>query len=150
LAALSVIVVFRNHCEIPQRNAAIGNDRIEQNLRNIKYLRAWRAGCSTIEQMQWSGAGMLRISENTENGKVVRLRLDGRVTAESYAELEAACSRHRETPSKIILVDMGGVVFMDNEVASELARLRSEQLRIINCSPFIETLLSTAEAYEVK
>ncbi len=89
---------------------------------------------------------MLRITENTENGKVVRLRLDGTVTAQSYAELEAACARHRETPSKIILVDMAGVVFMDNEVASELAKLRGEQMRIINCSPFIETLLNTVES----
>jgi hypothetical protein len=34
---------------------------------------------------------------------------------------------------------------MNNEVASKLARLQNEQLRIINCSPFIETLLNTVE-----
>jgi anti-anti-sigma regulatory factor len=88
---------------------------------------------------------MLRITENSENEKTVRLRLDGTVTSTSYAELEATCSRHREAPSKIILVDMAGVVFMNNEVASKLAGLRSERLRIINCSPFIETLLATVE-----
>ena len=88
---------------------------------------------------------MLRITENTENGKTVRLRLDGTVTSTSYLELEAACSRHQESAGKIILVDMAGVVFMNNEVASKLAGLRSEQLRTINCSPFIETLLNTVE-----
>jgi anti-anti-sigma regulatory factor len=88
---------------------------------------------------------MLRITENTENGKTVRLRLDGTVTSTSYSELEAACSRHQESAGKIILLDMAGVVFMNNEVASKLAGLRSEQLRIINCSPFIETLLNTVE-----
>jgi len=88
---------------------------------------------------------MLRITENTENGRTVRLRLDGTVTSTSYSELEAACTRHREAPEKIILVDMAGVVFMNNEMASKLAGLRSEQLRIINCSPFIETLLNTVE-----
>jgi anti-anti-sigma regulatory factor len=87
---------------------------------------------------------MLRITEN-ENGKTVRLRLDGTVNSASYTELEAACSRHQDAPEKIILVDMAGVVFMNNEVASKLAGLRSERLRIINCSPFIETLLSTVE-----
>ena len=51
----------------------------------------------------------------------------------------------RNLPGKVILVDMAGVVFMNNEVASKLAGLRSEQLRIINCSPFIETLLNTVE-----
>jgi anti-anti-sigma regulatory factor len=93
---------------------------------------------------------MLRITENTENGKTVRLRLDGTITSTSYEDLEAACARHRETPAKIILVDMAGVMFMNNEVASKLARLRSEQLRIINCSPFIETLLDTAERSDAK
>ncbi len=88
---------------------------------------------------------MLRITENTENGKTVRLRLDGTVNLTSYTELEAACSRHREAPGTIILVDMTGVVFMNNEVATKLAGLRSEQLRIINCSPFIETLLNTVD-----
>jgi anti-anti-sigma regulatory factor len=101
-------------------------------------------------QIQWSGSDMLRITENTENGKTVRLRLDGTVTSTSYEELEAICIRHRETSAKIILVDMAGVVFMNNEVASKLAGLRGEQLRIINCSPFIETLLNTVEPSQAK
>jgi anti-anti-sigma regulatory factor len=100
--------------------------------------------------MQGSGIDMLRITENTENGKTVRLRLDGTVNSASYAELEAACSRHQESAGRIILVDMAGVVFMNNEVASKLAGLRSKQLRIINCSPFIETLLNTVERSDFK
>jgi anti-anti-sigma regulatory factor len=88
---------------------------------------------------------MLRITENTENGRTVRLRLDGTVTSTSYSELETVCSRHQEAPRKTILLDMAGVVFMNNEVAGKLAGLQSEQLRIINCSPFIETLLKTVE-----
>lgn len=92
---------------------------------------------------------MLRITENTENGKI-RLRLDGTVTSTSYADLEAACTRYQEAPAKIILVDMAGVVFMDNDGASRLARLRGEQVRIINCSPFIVALLSAAERSDAK
>lgn len=93
---------------------------------------------------------MLRITENNENGKTVRLRLDGTVNSTSYGELEAACLRHQETGGKIILVDMAGVVFMNNEVASKLAMLRSEQLRIINCSPFIEMLLNKVDRPDAK
>ena len=93
---------------------------------------------------------MLRITENTENGKTVTLRLDGTVNSDSYAELEAACSRHREIPTKIIVVDMAGVVFMNKEMASKLAGLRSETFRIINCSPFIETLLNIVERSDAK
>src|SRR5215471_5844544 len=93
---------------------------------------------------------MLRITENDDNGKTVRLRLDGTINSTSYAELEAACSHQQETAGKIILVDMAGVVFMNNEVASKLAKLRNQQLRIINCSPFIETLLNTVGPSDAK
>lgn len=93
---------------------------------------------------------MLRITENTENGKIVRIRLDGTVSSSSYAELEAACARHQDTSDKVILLDMTGVMFLNNEVASRLSGLRSEQLRIINCSPFIEALLNTVEPSQAK
>jgi len=88
---------------------------------------------------------MLRITESIENRKTIRLRLDGTVNLASYDELVAVCLRYQASGKKIILVDMAGVVFMNNDVAGKLARLRSDQLRIINCSPFIETLLNTLE-----
>ena len=88
---------------------------------------------------------MLRISENFENGKTIRLRLDGTVDAASFPELDAACSRHKSGDGKVILLDLAGVVFMNDETARKLAELSSERLRIINCSPFIQTLLKTVE-----
>lgn len=88
---------------------------------------------------------MLRIREYREDSNTLRLRLDGTISQTSLADLENACSRHRASRA-MILLDMGGVVFMNNEVASRLVRLRNEQLRIINCSPFIETLLNTVAA----
>ena len=45
----------------------------------------------------------------------------------------------------VILLDFAGIVFMNNAVARKLADLRSDRLTIINCSPFIETLLETVE-----
>src|SRR5262249_50240609 len=99
---------------------------------------------------QGSTTKMLRITENDDNGKTVRLRLDGTVNSTSYAELEAACSHHQETAGKIILVDMAGGVFMNNKGARKLSKLRNQQLRIINCSPFIETLLNTVESSDAK
>ena len=88
---------------------------------------------------------MLRISENFENGKTIRLRLDGTVDTASFPDLDAACSRHKSGDGKVILLDLAGVVFMNDETARKLAELRSERLRFINCSPFIETLLKTVE-----
>jgi dihydroxyacetone kinase DhaKLM complex PTS-EIIA-like component DhaM len=87
---------------------------------------------------------MLRITESSENG-IIRLRLDGTLTPVSYAELETACSRHQTNKEVTLFLDMGGIVFMSDEIAKRLADLRGEHLRIINCSPFIETLLATAD-----
>jgi hypothetical protein len=38
---------------------------------------------------------------------------------------------------------MAGVDYMNDQAARDLVNMRSEHLRIINCSPFIATLLET-------
>ena len=86
---------------------------------------------------------MLRITENSENVKTLRLRIDGTLTEICYPELESICARHQKSGGIVLLLDMAGVVFMQAEVARKLASLRGERLRIINCSPFIETLFET-------
>jgi anti-anti-sigma regulatory factor len=86
---------------------------------------------------------MLRITEQRENDTTVRLRLDGSISLQSLDELMEACSRHLRQDRKMIILDMSGVDFMNDEAASRLARLQSESVPIINCSPFIATLLKT-------
>jgi anti-anti-sigma regulatory factor len=86
---------------------------------------------------------MLRITENFENGKTVRLRLDGTLANEGFDQLANAFSVLRDGGSRTIIVDMGGVEFMNDHAARELIKLRGNELRIINCSPFIATLLET-------
>jgi anti-anti-sigma regulatory factor len=86
---------------------------------------------------------MLRITENFENRKTVRLRLDGTLANEGFDELANVLSVLRDGVGRTIIVDMGGVEFMSDQAARELTKLRSDDLRIINCSPFIATLLET-------
>jgi anti-anti-sigma regulatory factor len=86
---------------------------------------------------------MLRITETSVNGKTISLRLDGTLNASSWPDLEEVCVRHRTNDGKILLLDLAGIVFMDDCGAESLARLRGEFVEIINCSPFIETLLKT-------
>ena len=88
---------------------------------------------------------MLRITENSESERVVRLRLDGTLSTESLAELERICSRYRSSKRQTVIVDMAGVIFMHHEAAQKLARLGSESIRIVNCSPFIAALLDSAK-----
>lgn len=85
---------------------------------------------------------MLRITENLENGKTVRLRLDGTVSLETFTELEAICMRYQQESNPTIIIDMSGVTFMTDTAAQKLARMRGDFLRVINCSPFIAALLN--------
>ena len=84
---------------------------------------------------------MLRITENFENGDTVRLRLDGTLSLATFDEVAELCDRHQQGDGVTIIVDMKGVNFMHDEAARRLARMRGESLRVINCSPFIATLL---------
>ena len=87
---------------------------------------------------------MLRITEKVEDGRIVRLRLDGTVSAESAEDLWKLCALHQSTDLRTLLIDMAGVNFMSPEVAGKLARLRTDSVRIVNCSPFIATLMDAA------
>lgn len=91
---------------------------------------------------------MLKITETRENGSTLRLRLDGNVSAESFDELAELCKRRRVAADEILIVDMSGVSFMSHDAARHLVDLRSDSLRIINCSPFIAALLEAANSSE--
>ena len=88
---------------------------------------------------------MLRITEKIESAKRVSLRLNGTLNASSWADLEQACVRHQGDDGKVLLLDLAGIVFMDDQGAENLSRLRGERVQIINCSPFVEALLKTVE-----
>ncbi len=93
---------------------------------------------------------MLKITENFENGKTVRLRLDGTVANETLDELTRAFSLHRDVTGKNIILDLAGVEYMNDQAARELVNMQSEKLRIINCSPFIATLLESIAKAEAE
>ena len=88
---------------------------------------------------------MLRITETIENGSLVKLRLDGSITLDSFAEIDRTCAQCQSVAKRTVILDMGGVTFMQTEPAQKLAQLKRDSLRIINCSPFIAALLETAE-----
>lgn len=84
---------------------------------------------------------MLRITEQSENKTTLRLRLDGKIDLESYAQLEAIWSRTSEPKTTTLILDMTGVIFMSDDTARKLTNLRGDSFHIVNCSPFIEMLL---------
>lgn len=91
---------------------------------------------------------MLRITENLENGKTVRLRLDGTISLDTFDDLARICARQQQGNGRTIIVDMAGVIFMNDLAAKKLARLCCDSLRIINCSPYIAALLKIVEGLD--
>ena len=86
---------------------------------------------------------MLRITEHFENATTVRLRLDGTLARESFDALTQVVTQHRAHAEQTILLDMGGVDFMNDQAARQLIQMSGDRCRLINCSPFIATLLGT-------
>jgi len=86
---------------------------------------------------------MLKITQSFETGNIVRLRLDGTLSNDAFSDLADACTAHRDGVERTVILDMAGVEFMNDQAARGLIDMSNEKLRIINCSPFIATLLET-------
>lgn len=93
---------------------------------------------------------MLRITEQSENPNTMRIRLDGKLDLESYAELEALWAGPSIEPATTVVLDMSGVVFMSDDAARKLTGRRGDTFHIVNCSPFIEMLLGSIRNEEGK
>ena len=86
---------------------------------------------------------MLRITEQRESENTMRIRLDGNLDLEGYAELEALWAGPSAHQASLLVLDMTGVVYMSDEAARKLTSQRGDSFHIINCSPFIEMLLGS-------
>ena len=86
---------------------------------------------------------MLKITESFETGNTIRLRLDGTLSNDAFSDLVDACTADRDGVERTVILDMAGVEFMNDQAARGLIDMSNEKLRIINCSPFIATLLET-------
>ncbi len=84
---------------------------------------------------------MLRITANLENCQTIRLRLDGTISDDTLNELNRAIAENRNGPTRTVILDMAGVDFMNDHAAHELLKICDDRLRMVNCSPFIITLL---------
>jgi anti-anti-sigma regulatory factor len=93
------------------------------------------------------GTRMLRITENSADPMAVRLKLEGILSSETYVELEEILSRHNNG-IKTIVLDMQGVTYLHENAARKVARMPGDRVRVVNCSPFIETLLETVARQE--
>lgn len=89
---------------------------------------------------------MIRITETYEDEKTVILRLDGKITDDWVADLKKLCLRYRDEKNRAVTLDFSGVTFINDEGVKMLESMMDKQVKIINCSLFVEALLNNSTA----
>jgi anti-anti-sigma regulatory factor len=84
---------------------------------------------------------LFRITEISQDDKTVTLRLEGRVVGSSASELETLCLHHRNDKNRTVVLDFARVSFIDDNTVRILKGIKDEGVKMINCSPFIGSLL---------
>jgi hypothetical protein len=83
---------------------------------------------------------MLRITEKIEGEKTKVLYLEGKICRDYIKELRIEIDKGIGTGEKVIL-DLGKVMFLDDEAARMIRKLKDTRLSLRNCSLFIRTAL---------
>jgi anti-anti-sigma regulatory factor len=83
---------------------------------------------------------MLRITEKKEGEKTKVLYLEGKICQDYVKELRVEITKGIDMGERVIL-DFGKVIFLDNEAARMIRRLKDTRLSLRNCSLFIRTAL---------
>jgi anti-anti-sigma regulatory factor len=85
---------------------------------------------------------LLRITEIFDDGDEVVMKLEGKVVGVWVPDLESICLFHRDEMNKVVVLDFSGVTFIEEKGLRMLQDLKNERVRIVNCSPFIYSLLN--------
>jgi hypothetical protein len=84
---------------------------------------------------------VLRI-EKVSKGKLLILRLSGRLQAEQLAELKA----HLDPKPANVVLDLEGVKLVDRDVVCFLAVCEAKGVHLRQCSPYIREWISREKA----
>lgn len=99
------------------------------------------SGWKLIEELNETST-MLRIEKIKTDKRSVTLKLDGKIEGIYLDELEGICTCLLAEGGKTVTLDFSGVSFIDDESVAMLTKMKDGKLKIINCSPFIRTLLN--------
>lgn len=80
---------------------------------------------------------MLRILEEKTTDNSTILRLDGRIVGQWVEVLRESCEQAFQSNGSLAL-DLTGVNFADHEGVRLLRQLDQRQIKLINCSPFLQ------------
>jgi len=80
---------------------------------------------------------MLRITLVETSCQYVRLRVEGRLTGRSVAELRQTCELHFPGPGVPLILDLADLSFADAEGIALLRSLRRDNVNLLNSSAFL-------------
>lgn len=86
---------------------------------------------------------MVRISESGSSDGIQAIRLEGRVVGPCVTEVQTYCQRIL-SQGLTLTIDMAEVSFLDGSGVGLFRDLMSQQVRLLNCSPFVNELLKPA------
>jgi ABC-type transporter Mla MlaB component len=98
-----------------------------------------------IESAEQREPPMLRITEETLNGKAGRIRLEGQVVGPYVTEVRKSCEKLLNSRRSLAL-DMSDVSFVDRNGVTLFKELISRGVSIVNGSPFLTEQLKEDES----
>ena len=87
---------------------------------------------------------MLRITPIADDGRTVRLKLEGRIHEDWARLLEQECER-LACAHRLVLLDFSDVSFIDPPGVQAIRRIPNGHVRIINCPALIADLLQQGD-----
>lgn len=87
---------------------------------------------------------MLRITPIADDGRTVRVKLEGRIHQDWVSVLEQECDRLARTRRQVLL-DFSDVHYIDPPGIQAVRRIPNGHVRIVNCPPFIADLLEQGD-----
>jgi anti-anti-sigma regulatory factor len=84
---------------------------------------------------------MFKITKTKEDENTINLRMDGKLVEEWLSEFEKLYLKIKKNKDKRIIIDLSGVSFIDDNGIDFMEKIMDPRIDIINCSPFIESLL---------
>ena len=84
---------------------------------------------------------MLRLTRTTPNGSEIVLKAEGQIVAEWVGLLETECQELLATDRQVVL-DLAEVSYLDHAAVRVVRELTRGSLRLINCPPLVEELLT--------
>lgn len=84
---------------------------------------------------------LTRLTQSAQRGSEIVLKAEGQIVAEWVPVLEAECRELLGT-DQVVVLDLGAVSYLDTRAVGLLRRLTGGPLKLVNCSPLIEELLT--------